>query len=88
MTKRDSALLWTPASARQERRTHVCRICSVRLAESEVEGHSNQCWRANEAELRQMSPRAQHPLIFGDHDVDTEFIKWHRTNPKGETYGT
>ncbi len=84
--RRDSALLWTPADTRQERRTHFCRICGEDVAETERSRHVDRCYRANEHELRSSSPAHQHPLLFGNAGVDTEFMEWHRTNPKGENF--
>lgn len=83
---RQSALLWTPAGTRQERRVEVCRICGTELDPSEAIRHVDLCYRRNEAELRMSSPRVQHPALFGTHDVDLEFQEWHRKNPKGETF--
>ena len=52
MSSRTSALLWTPAGTRQERRVEVCRICGTELDPSEAIRHVYLCYRRNEAELR------------------------------------
>lgn len=70
--------LWLPDSVKREDRTMVCRLCGDRLRPHETSGHIRDCYRRNEAEIREQSLREKAPGLFGDQNVDNEFYEWHR----------
>ena len=70
--------LWLPDQGKKDDRTGFCRLCRTRLRPGEAVHHITRCYRQQEAEVRSQSPRERAPELLGDHNVDTEFLDFHR----------
>lgn len=71
--------IWVPRSFNEGAPKFVCRICRAKAYTPEqLASHIAAHTKQDEQAVRELSPRIQHPKIFGDEGVDTEWMDWHR----------
>lgn len=69
------ARLWVPASSREARVAHVCRLCGLEFAEGERAGwlrHLAQCASDQRDRLHAESPRTRLPFMWDPECGDPE----------------